>query len=59
VIQQLHTFAEQHPWWNWAILVGSAAAAWLAPIAALVTIALGCLQIYLAVEKRWFRNAKR
>lgn len=56
MIQALQQFAEQHPGWNWLIIGASAALSWLAPIASLIAIVLGCLNIYLAVEKRWFRN---
>lgn len=43
-------------WANWVLIAGSAALAWLQPIAAVVAIVWGCLQIYLAVERRWFRD---
>lgn len=44
-------------WANWVIIGGSAAASWLAPIASLVAIVWGCLQIYGWLEKR-FRKTK-
>jgi hypothetical protein len=50
---------DQHPSFNWWIILGSAAASWLAPIASLVAIFWGVLQIYLAVEKRWFRKGDK
>ena len=61
MIQGLHTLAEQHPVINWGIIVGTAIASWLAPIAALVTIGLGCLQGYIAWQKYkdWKRNGRR
>ena len=55
--QQVQQFAEATPpWFNWVVVVGSAALSWLQPIAAIVAIVWGGLQIYLAVEKRWFRK---
>lgn len=51
--------AEATPSWaNWLGIVGTAALAWIQPIAGLIAIVWGCLQIYLAVEKRWFRKHK-
>ena len=50
-IQQL---AEATPSWaNWALILGSWAVSILQPLALLVTVVWGGLQIYLAVEKRW------
>ena len=55
VLQQVQAVAETvPPWANWVIVVGSAALSWLQPIAAVVAIAWGGLQFYLAIEKRWF-----
>ena len=49
-IQQL---ADSTPSWaNWAIIGGSWAVSFLQPIALLVTIVWGCLQIYAFFEKR-------
>lgn len=45
---------QDHPSINWFVIAGSAAASWLAPVASLVAIVWGGLQIYLACEKRWF-----
>ena len=50
-IQQL---AEATPSWaNWALILGSWAVSILQPLALLVTVVWGGLQIFLAVEKRW------
>ena len=50
-IQQI---AEATPSWaNWALILGSWAVSILQPLALLVTVVSGGLQIYLAVEKRW------
>ena len=50
-IQQI---AEATPSWaNWALILGSWAVSILQPLALLVTVVWGGLQIYLAVEKRW------
>ena len=50
-IQQL---ADQTPSWvNWAVILGSWAVSILQPLALLVTVVWGGLQIFLAVEKRW------
>ena len=58
MIQAVQQFAEQHPGLNWLIIGASAALSWLAPIASFVAIVWGGLQIYLAVEKRWFRKGR-
>jgi hypothetical protein len=55
VLKLIQSAAESTPGWlNWVVVVGSAALSWLQPIAAVVAILWGGLQIYLAVEKRWF-----
>ena len=61
MIQALSNFAEQHPFWNWITLIGTAALAWIAPVAGAVTISLGCLQGYIAWQKykHWKRDAAR
>ena len=52
-MKQLQALASLTPSWaDWLIIGGGAAAAWLAPIAALVAIVWGCLQIYSWFEKR-------
>lgn len=43
-------------WANWAIIGGSWLVSFLQPLALFVTIVWGGLQIYLAIEKRWFRK---
>lgn len=43
-------------WFNWIGIVGAAALAWIQPIAGLVAIVWGCLQIYSWCEKRWHRG---
>lgn len=49
--------ADQMPTWlNVYVMVGGLVLSFLQPLAALVTIAWGLLQIYLAIEKRWFRK---
>lgn len=49
--------ADQTPaWLNVYVMVGGLILSFLQPLAALVTIAWGLLQIYLAIEKRWFRK---
>lgn len=59
IAQQAQYIAEQHPVLNWVAIAGSAALAWLAPIASLVAIVLGCLQIYGWFEKRRKRKGER
>ena len=56
--QAVQRVVDQHPSINWFVIGGSAVASWLTPIASLVAIIWGLLQIYLAVEKRWFRKDK-
>lgn len=52
-IQHVQQVADATPSWaNWLIIGGSAAASWLAPLASLVAIIWGCLQIYSWFEKR-------
>lgn len=54
-IQQI---ADATPGWaNWLIIGGSWAVSILQPLALLVTVLWGGLQIFLAVEKRW-KNRK-
>lgn len=49
-IQQL---ADVTPSWaNWLTIAGSAALAWIQPIAGLVAIVWGCLQIWSWFERR-------
>jgi hypothetical protein len=53
VVQQVQVVAASTPkWLDATIIFGAAAAAWLAPIASLVAIVWGCLQIYGWFEKR-------
>jgi len=51
-VQQLN---EATPGWvNWLVIVGGAAASWLAPIASLIAIVWGLLQIYgWIANKKW------
>lgn len=57
--QQVQHVAESTPGWaNWAIIGVSWLVSFLQPLALLVTIAWGGLQIYLAIEKRWFRKGR-
>lgn len=46
------------PWANWTIIFGSAAMSWLAPVASLIAIIYGSLQIYSWFEKRRNREWK-
>ena len=49
-IQQI---ADATPTWaNWLTIGGSAVLAWIQPIAGLVAIVWGCLQIYSWFERR-------
>lgn len=43
-------------WVNWLVIVGGAVASWLQPIASVVAIVWGCLQIYGWFEKRLRRK---
>lgn len=53
-IQQI---AEATPSWaNWGAIVGTAILTWIQPVAGIVAIVWGCLQIYLAIEKRWIKK---
>lgn len=56
--QAVQRTVESHPAANWFVIGGSALAAWIQPIAGVVAIVWGGLQIYLAIEKRWFRKDK-
>lgn len=57
VAEQIQQIADNTPGWaNVAIIVGSWFVSFLQPLALLVTIVWGGLQIYLAVEKRWLRR---
>ena len=51
---KIQALADATPGWaNWLIIGGSWAVSVLQPLALLVTVIWGGLQIYLAVEKRW------
>jgi heme exporter protein D len=53
-LQSIQHAADATPSWaNWLIIGGSAAASWLAPVASLIAIVWGCLQIY-----SWFKKHK-
>lgn len=53
-MSKLQQIADQTPGWvNWAVILGSWAVSILQPLALLVTVVWGGLQIFLAVEKRW------
>jgi hypothetical protein len=53
-MSKLQQIADVTPnWANWLAIVGTALLTWIQPIAGLVAIIWGCLQIYLALEKRW------
>ena len=50
---KLQQIADATPTWaNWLTIGGSAALAWIQPIAGIVAIVWGCLQIYSWIEKR-------
>jgi hypothetical protein len=51
-----HVVDQTPGWVNWLGIVGTAALAWIQPIAGIVAIVWGCLQIYGWFEKR--RRAK-
>lgn len=45
-------------WANWLTIAGTAALAWIQPVAGLVAIVWGGLQIFSWCEKRWFKKGK-
>jgi hypothetical protein len=54
-----HEIADAAPAWaNWLIIVGGAAASWLAPLASLVAIVWGLLQIFAWIRKE-IRSRKK
>lgn len=56
-IQALH---ENTPaWMNWLLIGGSAVASWVQPIAGVVAILWGCLQIYSWIVNRGWRRKGR
>lgn len=59
-MSKLHEAVNAVPTWlNWVTIAGSAVLSWVQPIAGVVAIVWGCLQIYLAVERRWmWRNGR-
>ena len=61
MIQQAQQFVADHQGWTWTTLVSTALMSWIAPIAGLVTIGLGCLQGYIAWQKykHWKRTKDR
>ena len=56
--QAVQRASEQYPTANWFVIGGSAVLAGVQPIAGVIAIVWGGLQIYLAVERRWFRKDK-
>lgn len=55
--QQVQHAVETTPSWaNWSIIAGSAVLSWIQPIAGIVAIVWGCLQIWSWGENRWFRK---
>jgi hypothetical protein len=58
MIQQAVAIVEENPGWNWAVMISTAAAAWLAPVAGIVTIFCGLLHAYIAWKKyqHWKRT---
>jgi hypothetical protein len=51
--EQIKHLVEATPnWANWVIIGGTAALSWIQPIAGIVAIVWGCLQIYGWFEKR-------
>lgn len=58
--QQVMQLQDSTPGWvNWLVIVGGALASWLAPIASLVAIIWGVLQIYgWFTNKKWRRERK-
>jgi hypothetical protein len=59
--QQIQQIAQDTPTWaNWIIIAGSAVLSWLSPLASLVAIIWGCIQIYTwAVNKGWRPKGKQ
>ena len=57
-MQTIHDAVNNTPSWaNWLIIAGGAVASWLAPIASLVAIVWGCLQIYgWLINKKWRKS---
>ena len=56
---KLQQLADSTPTWlNWLTIAGSAALAWIQPIAGIVAILWGCLQGYIAWQKykRWKKD---
>ena len=49
---KLDQLVDAHPIYHWVVIFGSAAAAWVQPLAGLVAIVWGCIQIYSWLEKR-------
>jgi hypothetical protein len=58
-MSRIQQVADATPSWaNWAIILGTWAVSILQPFALFITVAWGSLQIYLAIERRWFRKGK-
>jgi hypothetical protein len=57
---QIEHIADATPsWLNWIGIVGTAALSWIQPVAGVVAIIWGCLQIYTWLEKRYNDNNRR
>lgn len=60
LIETAQTVHDEYPLLNWLTIIGSAALAWLQPLAALVAIGWGCLQAYIAWQKyRHWKKTKK
>jgi hypothetical protein len=61
MIQQAVAIVKENPGWNWAVMISTAAAAWLAPVAGIVTIGCGVLHAYIAWQKykHWQKSVEK
>lgn len=56
-MSKVQQVADSAPGWlQWVGIVGTAALSWIQPIAGVVAIVWGLLQIYSWCEKRWRRG---
>lgn len=51
MIQEAQRIVSEHQGWTWTTLLSTAVVSWIAPLAGIVTILLGCLQGYIAWQK--------
>lgn len=45
-------------WVQWVGIVGTAALSWIQPVAGIVAIVWGCMQIWAGCKKKWYTGSR-